>query len=499
MLSVRPDQLLASTSFRLSAIYATLLLVVFAMAGVGTWVATRSVAEHEIRDRVEQEMRTLQGVVARSGTDAAVALIDGRTGVPGSLDYRLIGSDGSTLIDDLELRAPPLGWRVIDLPDNAEAAWAGQEDFLVLTRELPGGAVLSIGDDLAGAERVRAAMLKSLLWIGVIALTLTIAVGVLLTRNALRRMEALTTAVSAVSSGNLSARAPNPTGRSDDIEQLGVAFNAMLDRIGTLVSNVRRVSTDVAHDLRTPLTQARQQLETAAEASTLEDAAEHIRSVQGRLDEVLRLFEAIMRLAEIEAGASRSRFAAVDLTSVIDRVADAYRAEIESNGGTLGVQVVTPAVIEGDADLLTQALANLIENAMKHGDQASPILIELTSSSAGVVSLSVRDHGPGIPIADRERVVSPFVRLDRSRQRPGAGLGLSIVDAVARLHGARLALNNVDDGLKAVMSWPPHYAYRSPVEQAGFQDDASDVRSSGNGAPSPAKSHDRPPSSDAGS
>jgi signal transduction histidine kinase len=250
--------------------------------------------------------------------------------------------------------------------------------------------------------------------------------------------------------GDLTARAPETGG--DEIARMGQGVNEMVARIDGLVVSIRRVSTDIAHDLRTPLAHVRQDLESAA-TSADPTTREGIRAAQGRIDDILRVFQAILRLAEIDAGGVRARFSEVDLATVVERVADAYRAEIEETGRTLALGPLTPTEVRGDVDLIAQALANLIENAMRHTPSGSSIRVNLRKSS-GSVGLFVEDEGPGIPEADRVRVLEPFVRLDGSRSTPGAGLGLSIVNSIARLHGARLSLEDAQPGLRVAIDWP---------------------------------------------
>ncbi|MBL8550122.1 MAG: HAMP domain-containing histidine kinase [Hyphomonadaceae bacterium] len=449
MSSERLDRLFASTSFRLSAIYAALLIAAFVIAGLGAWTATRNAAEHEVRERVQLEMDALLHEMRVEGTPAAIAAIRARAHIPGSLDYRLADAGGRVLIGDLDL-APHKGWAAIDLP-NADGDSRRSDDFLVLTRATPDGGLLSIGDDLERAELVRNAVLGALFWVGMGALLATLAAGFVVTRRTLKRVDALTGVVAEAAAGNLFARAPGDRG-DDDLARLSRGVNAMLEQIDALVASVRRVSTDIAHDLRTPLTHLRQELETAGAAATPAAAAAAIAGAQAKVDEVLRLFEAILRLSEIEAGAARARFAPVDLASIVERVSDAYRLDVEESGRTLHVGPLIAAEIEGDADLLAQALANLIENAMRHTPRGAAIKIGLRADQEAV-RLSIEDDGPGVPESDRVRVLAPFMRLDRSRSTPGAGLGLSLVNAIATLHGASISLECANPGLRAVFRW----------------------------------------------
>ncbi|MDP3739548.1 MAG: HAMP domain-containing sensor histidine kinase [Hyphomonadaceae bacterium] len=450
MSSARLDRILASTSVRLAAVYAALLVVAFMLAGVGAWAATKSAAENQIRERIQLEMDALQEEMRFEGMPGAIAAIRARAARPGALDYRLVDRQGRPVIGDLKVERPHPGWSFLDLPDD-EGAEEGGEDFIVLSSETPDGGLLSIGDDLARAERIRTAVLNALLWVGGGALALALAAGLIAARGALRRMDALSETMTRVGAGELAARAPARSG-GDDIDRIGRGVNEMLARIDDLVANIRRVSTDIAHDLRTPLTHLRQELETAAAGSDIGALREALKTAQEKVDEVLRIFDAMLRLSEIEAGAARARFGQVDLASLVERVTDAYRPDIEAAGHAFEVGPLDAAWISGDAALVTQALANLLENAIRHSGQGAAIHVRLHGSTAGL-RLEVEDRGPGIPVDDWERVLQPFVRLDSSRTSPGAGLGLSIVSAVARLHGARILMEDANPGLRAVLAW----------------------------------------------
>jgi signal transduction histidine kinase len=449
MSSVRTERLFSSTSFRLSAAYAALLVAAFLTAAAVAWISTKSAAEREVHEHVKLEMDAVQAEIRARGMPEAIAVIRSRDKSPGALEYRLVDGSGRLLVGNLDVENPSLGWSTVKVRDTREAEDEA-EDFLTLTEGTPNGAVLTIGDDLDKAEGVRATVLSALLWVAVPTLFLVMGGGLFLARGSARRMQSLTHAMREVGRGDLAVRAPEAGG--DEIARIGQGVNEMVARIDSLVVNIRRVSTDIAHDLRTPLAHVRQDLETAA-VSADPVTREGIRGAQARIDDILRVFQAILRLAEIDAGGARVRFAEVDLAGILERVTDAYRPDIEAAGHILSVDRLEPAVIKGDQDLIVQALANLLENAMRHTPEGTAIRVSLRKSSEDV-GFAVEDQGPGIPEAERGRVIEPFVRLDRSRSTPGAGLGLSIVQAVARLHGARLRMEEANPGLRVIVEWP---------------------------------------------
>jgi len=449
MSSARNDRLRSSTSCRLSAIYAGLLVLAFVAAAIVSWYATQSAAEAQVRIRIQLEMTALQAEFRAEGMPAAIAAIKSRQESPGALEYHLTDAAGRTIVGDPQISVATTGWRLSMLHDRR----SGEdefEEFLLLTAITPDGNVLTIGDDLDQAKRVRDAVLEALLGVAAATLLVVLGAGVLLAQRSAKRMRALSDAMDRVGRGDFSARAPE---RGDDeVTRIGRGVNDMLGQINRLVTSIRRVSTDIAHDLRTPLAHVRQELETAASSGDPAAAQAGIRAAQTRIDDILRIFQAMLRLAEIDAGGAKARFGAVDLAAIVERVTDAYRGDIEAAGRRLDVAPMLPTSIHGDADLIAQALANLLENAMRHTPAGSPIHVRLTDE-AGLPLLEVADEGPGIPVRERDRVLEPFVRVDPSRTSGGAGLGLSIVSAIARLHGATLRLVDARPGLRVQLAW----------------------------------------------
>jgi signal transduction histidine kinase len=445
---VRIDHVFSSTSFRLSVAFAGLLIAAFVAAGLGVWVATRSIAERQTREHVTAEMQSIRQEISVEGLPAGIAAIENRASRPGALEYRLTSPEGQVLAGNLTTTNLRPGWQFVDLPDR-QGLRHGQDDLVILSERLPDGAVLAIGGDLERGESVRIAVLQTLLWIGGLSAAIAIALGLWITRYTLRRMDLLSASLAAVAAGDLTARTVTRTPPRDDLDRLSAGANAMLEQITMLVANVRRVSTDVAHDLRTPLSHVRQDLELAAKDAAPQ-TLRHIETAQGRLEALLRTFDAMLRLAEIEAGRSRARFAPVDVAEVVESVADAYRPDVEARGGALVLVASKPLTIEGDADLMAQAVANLIENAMTHGG-ARPNISVGVRSDTNAWDIAVSDNGPGIAEADREKVLEPFARLDASRSTPGSGLGLAIVAAIARLHGANITLEDAGPGLRVVL------------------------------------------------
>jgi len=245
-------------------------------------------------------------------------------------------------------------------------------------------------------------------------------------------------------------------GTGDDLDRLAGTLNRMLDRIGALMDSLRQVSSDVAHDLRTPLSRLYQRLEDARMHAL--SVPEYEAAVEGAVHEaegLLDTFSALLRIAQVEGASPRAGFRDVDLSAIAEAVADAYLLDAEDAGHRLTAAVAPGIVVRGDQELLTQAAANLVENALRHTLPGARISLRLSGDAAFGACLVVEDDGPGVDPRDLPRLTHRFYRGERSRTSPGNGLGLSLVAAVTELHGATLELENAAPGLRAVLRFPP--------------------------------------------
>lgn len=446
-----------STSVRIALIQAGLLVVAIGGAGLGGWLTTRGLAERDARDRISLEIDAVSHELSSEGLQAAVAAVAARAERPGALEYRLETRSGAVVAGDLTPGPASDGWSVLDVVDGTPG-FEGKEKLLIRTQTLADGSRLVVGEDLGRAEGLRDGLFRTFLTWGLASLVAGLVVSLLLIRRALARMDDLVRTVARVAGGDLTARAAADapaSGSGDDIDQLAEGVNQMLDRIDQLVGAVRRVSADVAHDLRTPLSHVRQKLEIASSAPTVEARTAAIAAASEGVTAALRVFDAMLRLAAIDAGGSKTRFASVDLDEVADRVVDAYRPEIESSGRTLKLVLAGGSRLTGDGDLLAQALANLLENALKHSRPGAEIDV-IVHQDVEASNLIVQDDGPGIPLDLIQTALRPFARLDTARSTPGTGLGLPIADAVARLHGGSLTLETSGPGVRAILRFPIH-------------------------------------------
>ncbi len=306
---------------------------------------------------------------------------------------------------------------------------------------LPGGVNLIVAGDLAGVEQAAAALASSPPIAALAAGGLALLLGLFAARRLETRLAQAGTAARAIMDGDLTRRLPGDA-EGDEFDRLGATINLLLGRIEALVAAQRQVTDDIAHDLRTPLSHLRQRLEGAAAAAREADADQAmIEAAIGDLDEVLASFAALLRISRVESGAGRREFAPVDLSSLASGMAETYAAVAEEAGRSLEAQIAPGVTVQGDAALLRQALANLLDNAMTHG--AGVVRLRLSHGGA----LMVGDDGPCIPEGERAAALRRFHRLESAQGRPGSGLGLALVAATARLHGARLALAG-DKGLE---------------------------------------------------
>jgi signal transduction histidine kinase len=241
------------------------------------------------------------------------------------------------------------------------------------------------------------------------------------------------------------------SGSGDELDRMATAVNGVLDRLAAVIETTRQVTTDAAHDLKTPMTRLRHRLAEAEGASPSEVKA-MLGAAARDAEQIVATFDALLRIAQIEAGARRPRFDRVDLSDVLETVADAYGPDAEQAGQHLETMVAPSLHVTGDRDLLIQAFANLVENAIRHAGKGAAIAVKATTRNS-IVEAMVSDTGPGVPAADRERVLGRFVRLEASRSTPGTGLGLTLVKAIADLHNADTVLGDNEPGLRVTIAF----------------------------------------------
>ncbi|HWF96665.1 MAG TPA: HAMP domain-containing sensor histidine kinase [Xanthobacteraceae bacterium] len=447
-------RIVRTASFRLSALYALVFGGCVLLLGAAAFWSTRSALERQLSRRIEAESTLLEQEFAHNGIDGLVATVRQRMRVRGNLDYFVLDPAGKRLAGDLPGNSDRVGWVELQSgPDAGGDKNSENETVRVLVRPLAGGYRLGVGEDIEQVGELEETLLGILASALGLVLVLGIGGGLLLSAAFLRRVDMITRTADAIIGGDLSRRIER-TGSDDDFDHLSATLNTMLDRIAGLMENLRQVSNDIAHDLRTPLSRLRQDLEEAQKRDL--DAADLKRVIESAVaeaDVLLETFSALLRIAQIEAGTRRSAFRAVDLSDVLRTVAEAYAPAIEEGGRALRAEIADGVRLNGDRGLLSQLFANLVENALHHTPTGATITLRLARQPAFAVA-EVADNGAGIPADERVKVLRRFYRLERSRTTPGSGLGLSTVAAIVELHRAAIELIDNEPGLRVVIRFP---------------------------------------------
>jgi signal transduction histidine kinase len=443
-------RLVRTHAFRLAALY----FLVFAASVLGVllfvyWTSANFV-ERQTEATLDAEITGLAEQYAQRGLSGLVQIVAARSaGDRGdAMVYLVTGPDGKPLAGNIAAWPAGVpahsGWLSFTIEARVKG---GIENHPArgTVFVIPGGYRLLVGRDISEAAAFRDQIKLTLLWAGLIALGVGLLGGTLMGRNLLRRVEQVNRTSERVMAGNLSDRVPL-NGTSDEFDQLAANLNGMLDQIERLMTAMREVTDDVAHDLKTPLSRLRARLEQALVIPPRDARqSEAIRAAIEEADRLLATFNSLLSIAELESAAFGGQTEPLDLSEVARSAAELYEPVAEEKGFALSV-VTTPDVkIRGDRHLLSQALANLLDNALKYAGSGE-IQIRVFRHDGRAV-LEVADRGPGIPEADRETVFDRFVRLEPSRTTPGNGLGLSLVRAIVRRHGGSVVLEDNQPGL----------------------------------------------------
>jgi signal transduction histidine kinase len=445
--------LFRSAGFRFGAVYALLLAFSATALAVFLWWATAGLLDRQTEAAINADAQGLAEHWAEGGLPALVVTIEERLAHNVDDDAIYLLTDPSMVRLAGNLGGWPPSVAMVGEWYELPVMRAGKKSLATLQQfQLPGGYHLLIGRDVQVRAQLRKMLTDALLWAaGVVLLMAT--VGALVIRNLFRRTLANISATSIAIAGGDFAQRVRLTGRGDEFDQVAEVINDMLDRIGRLMDGVRQVSNAIAHDLRTPITRARSRLEDAAlHAESADDLRAAIERATLDLDGIVAVFQALLRIAEIEAGSRRSLFTRLDLAPLLAEVAELYGAVAEERGIVLRLEAPAAVPAYGDRAMIQQAIANLVDNAVKFSPDGGTV--RLTASVAATVLIVVQDQGPGIPLADREKATDRFFRGESARSTPGSGLGLSLVLAVAHLHGGSLQLEDSCPGLRASLSLP---------------------------------------------
>ena len=453
---------LRTVTFRL-AVFQAALFAVFSLALLAfVYNATVGQLQREADAAADQEFFELVNVYDKGGFSALNQEVFERAALAGPALYLLADSAGEIAAGDFGglPRVPVLG------SDNIEFQYdrPGPEGTRVTNHargrlgRLRGGEALLVARDMAGSGELVGRVTRAVYLGAGLGLLLSLASGYFASRQAALRADALSRTARDVMKGDLTRRAP-VVGADDEFDRLASDLNAMLDRIERLMRSARTAGDAIAHDLRTPLTRLRQRIEAALEAPPDTEAdREALRRALDETDSVLATFTAVLRLARVQSAAGWT-FQRVDLTAIARELCEFYEPVAEDSGIALSTDVQDDLIVPGDPSLLTQALSNLIENAIKYTPGPGRVAVSATRDDEGRIVLSVADSGPGVREEDRERVIDRFVRLETARSSPGAGLGLSLVAAVAEVHHAEFKLGDGlggehGPGLRATLTLP---------------------------------------------
>jgi len=447
------SRLLRSTPFRLALTFGFLFMLAFVLSGAIVYQMMSADLAEQLDDTIKETYAVIAATYADSDPKELVETVDSHSMRSPKKEqlFSLTDAAGNRLAGNFTAAGLPDGFsnfgaEMPGLPKGTEyRAYSGAV----------GGDTLTIAISLSETEELETIMLMSFGWATLIITGLAVTGGALLASRVQRRLDGIAATMVDVSHGRLDARIPL-TGKGDDIDIVSSQVNAALDRLSGLVDGMKQVSANIAHDLKTPLNRLQMILEGAADKAAQDrDVAGDLADARAEGHQINETFDALLRIAQIEAGARKARFTDVDLGEILQTIAEIYADVAEDDGKSLSSVELhqTAARIHGDPELLTQMFANLVENALRHCPPGTTIKLSVARQGDRMLA-GVADNGPGIPADKRENVFQRLYRLDHSRSTPGSGLGLSLVRAIADLHGASIALEDCQPGLAVVVSFP---------------------------------------------
>jgi signal transduction histidine kinase len=441
--------LLRSSPFRITLLYVLLFFASLILMFSYIYIAASREFEKTSKHQIVTETAVLERIFREKGFVALVTTIQAHSNSPatGFFLYAIADRNGKQAIGNLPTDKLKAGWseaiiksNIVDPDDKGEAL------LLMFGSRLADGALLIVGTGLDQAEDLRDLMINSLISSLVLILPLAIGGGLLLSRAAVARVTTIHRATKRIMAGDLSRRLPIH-GSRDEFDQLSESMNAMLDRIEELMGSIKQVTTDIAHDLRTPLGRLRQQLETAGHADlTAETYLVVIDKAKSETDQILKTFDALLQIGQISVLDLRNRFTDVDLSELTAQLGESYQPVAAERGQRFAAHITPGLHVRGHRELLAQMLVNVIENAINHCPTGAGITL-WASRHEGNVELIVADTGPGIAAEHWKNIFQPFYRLERSRKTPGSGLGLALVRSIATIHGISIALADNAPGL----------------------------------------------------
>jgi signal transduction histidine kinase len=456
------SRLFRSTAFRLTLLYMG-VFAIFATAALGyvAWNARRLI-EDQIRQVIDAEIIGLSEQFRQGGIRRLIVVIEQRARGPGASLYLVTSPLGERLAGNVE--QVPMG--LLDRAGESEIPYSrsaedqpGARNAVAIVRVyvLPAGFRVLVGRDAGERDRLRLVVRRAGGWALGVVLVLGVLGGFVIARRILKRVDGMSETTLSIMTSDLKDRLP-VKGNGDELDRLAINLNTMLDRITVLMGGLRQVSDNIAHDLKTPLTRLRNRADEALRPSaTAQEMRLALEGVTDDADNLIRVFNALLMIARLEAGQARETMAPFDASAAASAVAELYEAVAEEAGAVLNVQVAPDLNAHGNRELVGQALANMVDNALKYGrprDGSAPQVELAARQDAGMIVFTVSDRGPGIPEDQRAKALERFGRLDASRSQPGFGLGLSLAKAVANIHDGTLELKDNAPGLSVVLTVP---------------------------------------------
>jgi signal transduction histidine kinase len=440
--------LLRSSPFRVTLLY----LLFFTLSSAAMLMFIYISASHEFKKTLQNQILTESEVLHRifdfNGITELMTTIQARSNAPGTgaFIYALLDRHGTEIIGNLPVHMLKEGWSETTIKTNiVDPGDEGESELATYGTRLNNGSLIVVGAGLDQSEDLRKIIVQSLISSLALMLPLSLGAGVLLSRAALARISAIHRTTRQIMAGDLSQRLPVRS--SDEFDRLSVSINDMLQRIEELMSTMKQVTTDIAHDLRTPLGRLRQGLESAQLGDpTVPRCMDALEKAKAETDQILRTFDALLQIGQINTLELRKRFTDVDISALVSQLAESYQPVAAEKGQSFKAFIAPNLHVRGHSELLAQLLVNLIENAINHCPPGAAISVRVGIHRGAVVA-GVTDNGPGIPAEHRKEIFQPFYRLERSRKTAGSGLGLSLVRSIASIHGINIALADNGPGL----------------------------------------------------
>ncbi len=443
--------LFKSTAVRLSALYILLFAICAATLVFYVTAMSERLLTSQIREAVQQEVDQVQRAYDNGGMNLLLRTMERRARQPGANLYIIAGPSGDILAGNVASVQPGVldeqGWTSLPFRYQRYSEGGQGKPHMAVANinVLDNGLRILIGRDLGEPEAfrvlVRQALMVALAIMGLGAVIIWFGIG----RNALKRIDRMSAASKKIMAGDLSQRLP-VGGSGDEFDRLSVSLNTMLGRIEKLNEGLRQVSDNIAHDLKTPLTRLRNKAADAIDTPDADTRRVALEGIISESDQLIRTFNALLMISRVEAGSVAAEMSTIDLSAIVADSAELYEPVADEAGLAMATDIEPGIEVQGNRELIGQAIFNLIDNAVKYSAGVEPggeVSLRLTRRP-DAICLQVADHGPGIPAEKREDVLKRFVRLDESRSKPGTGLGLSLVEAVMELHSGKLELSDTD-------------------------------------------------------